>query len=104
MIAVVKDPLVEQVADRDPPHSIVEREPVEIALAQPADDRQTAVPALVELGQDRRDGALVITSLGGDGQLIPALLRNPVGHEDPADPAAEPATVRLDDVAEALVR
>jgi len=39
VVAIVEDPLVEKVPDRDSPDSGVDREPIEVALAEPRDER-----------------------------------------------------------------
>src|SRR6185369_7886617 len=58
----------------------------------------------LELGEDLGHRPLVVAARRGDPDLVPVVFRDPVGREDAPDPPAEPAPIRLDDVADALVR
>jgi hypothetical protein len=88
----------------DPTDPVVDRGPIELVHPEPLDERDPGIPPGSELGENRRDGSLVVATRRRDPDLIPARLGHAVDLENPFDPAGEAATVGLDDVAETLVR
>ena len=78
MVAVVMDPLADEVADGQHADPLVDPDPVEVGGIERSDEIDAVGPEREELGQQLGRVAQVVAASGGDRDLVPALEGRPV--------------------------
>ena len=103
VVAVVVDPLVNEVAHGELADVRVDPDPAELVGAQPAHERDARVAQTHELVEERAHGTGAIVPLARDGDLVPGDAVRTVALEDRPDAPGEATPLRLDEVANALL-
>ena len=107
MVPIVVDPFAEQLVDAQRPDLGMEAGAGQVFRTEPAHETHRVGTDRLELGGQLRARAEVIASRLGDGRWVPALESDRtarIAGQDRPDPAGEATTLRLDEVAGALVR
>src|SRR5260221_7335891 len=107
VIAIVMDPLAEQLVDAQRAHLRVDADTTHVGRTERPYERHAVKPKSPNLGRQLDARAQIVAPRLGDGRRIPTFeVRRDVwtvGGQDPANPAGESASLRLDEVADTFV-
>src|SRR6266540_813817 len=103
VVAVVMEPLVQQVANRQLADVRMLARALKLGRRQACDEPNAVLAHGFELAQDVEAGSLVVVTLPSHAGLVPGLESGLVLLEDRSDATVESASLRLHDVAEHFV-